>query len=450
MLREKTSIPTLPRWKSIRNVPRFLKDPLGTIQKNIAEYGKTYYFHIGGVHFGIFTADPALIQHVLQKNHRNYKKSPAHFDTIAHFLGNGLLTSEGPFWLRQRRLIQPGFHKDRLALLIDQMQDVIQEELKVLDEKSSTGPIDMYEAMISLTFNIIARSIFSQSFKEEELLRLSEHITAIQAYAIREIRAPFLGFWRKWTGELARHERMALASAQMVLELIEARRQSNTFEDDLLQMLLDARYEDDGSPMSAEQLLAEVNILFVAGHDTSANALSWTCYLLARHPEAMEKVRKETTQVLNSRRATFEDLTSLSYTRQVLEEAMRLYPPAWITDRIAHQDDTYQELRIPRGAFVITYIYGAHHDPDHWEDPEVFRPERFESKEARKNPAYLPFGAGPRLCIGNYFAMMEMQLAIINLVERYNFELLDELPPEPLALITLRPKNGLMIHLRKR
>jgi cytochrome P450 len=212
-------------------------------------------------------------------------------------------------------------------------------------------------------------------------------------------------------------------------------------------MLLDARYEDTGEGMNEKQLLDETLILFVAGHETSANALTWTWYLLSQHPEAVVKIRREIVEKIGDRPPEFADLPKLEYLTQVIEESMRLFPPAWITDRVAVDDDQYNGIDIPKGIAVVTYIYGAHHSPDYWPEPEKFIPERF-SKENKKKQApfsYLPFGGGPRLCIGNNFAMMEMQLALARLVPRYDFQLAEGQSIELQPLITLRPKNGIMM-----
>lgn len=446
------SIPAIPRWKSLLNSVRFLRNPLEVISENIARYGDTYSFHLGGVQKGIMSARPEIIQHVLQKNHRNYRKSPIHFDKLARFLGNGLLTSDGDYWLRQRRLIQPGFHRKRLEGLAAVMNDEIARFLDRLEEKVGLNPtIDMSHAMMELAFRVVARSLFSADLPEAKLVGLSRDITELQAFIIRLIRQPYLEWWFQLSGKTDFHLQMAARSRSVVADIIRQRRQSEAVHDDLLQMLLDARYEDSGEGMTEEQLIDESLILFVAGHETTANALAWTWHLLSQHPDAVQGLRDEHQRVLAGRLPAFDDLPSLEYTLQVIEEAMRLYPPAWITDRVAVEDDVVDGVHIPAGAMIALSIYGVHHSEKHWDAPESFRPARFskENKATQHPYAYLPFGGGPRLCIGNSFALMEMQLILVQMLRRFEVETVPGQTILPQALITLRPKYGLQMKLMK-
>lgn len=442
----KQHIQRVPRYRAILNTLRFVRDPIGVIGQNTANLGPTFYTFLGGIYPGIVTIEPALIQHVLQKNHKKYRKSPMHFDKLAHFLGNGLLTSEGEYWLRQRRLIQPGFHRARLAALTDIMQQVIDDFILDFDAAIQTGnPIDIAPRMMELAFNIVARSLFSTNLEEQALQQLSQNITTLQEFIIKEIRQPYLSGWRKFSGALREHEKLAKDFKQLILKIIQQRRDSGETQDDLLQMLLDARYEDTGEAMNDQQLFEECAILFVAGHETSANALAWTWYLLAQHPGIVEQARAELTRALGDRTPTFEDLPKLEYLVQIIEESMRLFPPAWITDRIAAEDDEWNGIKIPKGMVVVTYFYGSHHSPKYWENPEQFDPERFSTVNKKQHVpfAYSPFGGGPRLCIGNNFAIMEMQLVLAAMLRRYDFELMPNQKVESQPLITLRPKNGI-------
>lgn len=446
------SIPAIPRWKSLLNSVRFLRNPLEVISENIARYGDTYSFHLGGVQKGIMSARPEVIQHVLQKNHRNYRKSPIHFDKLARFLGNGLLTSDGDYWLRQRRLIQPGFHRKRLEGLAAVMNIEIARFMDRLEEKTGLNPtIDMSHAMMELAFRVVARALFSADLPEDKLLELSRNITELQAFIIRLIRQPYLEWWFQLSGKTDFHLQMAARSRSVVADIIRQRRQSDAVHDDLLQMLLDARYEDSGEGMTEEQLIDESLILFVAGHETTANALAWTWHLLSQHPDAVQGLRDEHQRVLAGRLPGFDDLPRLEYTLQVIEEAMRLYPPAWVTDRVAIEDDVVDGVHIPAGAMIALSIYGVHHSEKHWDAPESFRPVRFskENKATQHPYAYLPFGGGPRLCIGNSFALMEMQLILVQMLRRFEVEAVPGQTIIPQALITLRPKYGLQMKVMK-
>lgn len=449
----KQHIHQIPRYRALFNTFRFVRDPIGLINESLERFGSTFYTYVGGLHHGIVTTDPGFIQHVLQKNNRNYLKSPMHFDKVSHFLGNGLLTSEGDYWLRQRRLIQPGFHRAKLEALTVIMQQVIDRFVERFDAEVATEkPIDIGQRMMEVAFSVVANSLFSKNIAESELGRLSQLLTQIQEFIIRQIRQPYLIWWFHLSGEMRRHEKMAAEFQQIVFDIIKSRRNATEQHDDLLQMLLDARYEDTGEGMTDAQLFAESAIMFVAGHETSANALAWTWYLLAQHPEIVTKARTELDEVLGNRTPTFEDLPKLTYLTQIIEESMRLYPPAWLTDRIAAQDDEFQGIKIPKGSIVVTYFYGTHHAADLWENPAQFNPDRF-AKEKKKQQlpfAYVPFGGGPRLCIGNSFAIMEMQLILAAMLRRFDFELLPNQEVEMQPLITLRPKSEIWMAWKRK
>ena len=446
-------IPQISRLRSFSNSFRFVKDPIGAINSNLQTLGPTYRMFLGGLKPGVLTIEPEIIQHILQKNHRNFPKSPLHFEKLAHFLGNGLLTSDGTYWLRQRRLIQPGFHRQRLEGLTGIMQRTIHRQLERFEARlQAKGEVDMYQEMMEMAFRIVAASLFSADISEVQLQELSHSITSLQEFIIRQIRQPYLNPWFRISGQVRKHERLSATADRVIFDIIKKRKEGRESSDDLLQMLLDSRYEDTGEAMNERQLLDECKIIFVAGHDTSANALAWTWYLLAQHPEVTQKIREELAQLAPGQDPAFSDLPKLGYLMQVIEESMRLYPPAWITDRLARETDEIKGVRIPAGAMAIPYIYGAHHNPAVWEEPEIFRPERFSAENRKKIPpyAYLPFGGGPRLCIGNNFALMEMQLVLATMLRRYDFELMPGQNIQKKALVTLRPYPGVVMSLKRR
>lgn len=439
-------IPTVPRWRTLINAARFLANPAIVLGEFITDYGPTFYTYIGGVKKGIVTIEPHVVQHILQKNNRNYRKSSIQVDRLGHFLGHGLLTSDGEYWLRQRRLIQPGFHRSKLEGIREIVQGVIDEFTAELDHAARMGKsVDVAQKMMELAFRIVARSLFSASFPEQELQRLSNSITVLQSFIIRQIRQPWLNPWFVVSGALRRHEQISRDADQIILKVIRERKTSGESRDDLLQMLLDARHEDTGEPMTEQQLLDECKILFVAGHETTANALAWTWYLLSRHPETVSAIREELHQVVGAGNPTFSDLPKLNFITQVIEESMRMYPPAWITDRVAIEADEVGDLKIPKGIIVVPFIYGIHHNPSIWKDPEVFDPGRFEKETKNQLPAfgYMPFGGGPRLCIGNSFALMEMQLVVAAMVRRFDIALPADQIIEAQPLVTLRPRYGI-------
>jgi len=415
---------------------------------NLKKYGPTYTFHIGGVKKGVATIEPAVIQHILQKNNRNYRKSNIQTGVLKKYVGGGLLTSEGKYWLKQRRLIQPGFHRDRLSELVQLMNQEIDHHFDAIDLE---GPVDLSTSMHQLAFNIVAKAIFSTSISEDEMRSLSGNLNLLQEFIIKQVRQPYLLPWFKVSGLMKKHEQLAQITRKTILDLIRQRIDSGIAQNDLLQMLLDSRYEDSGEGMTEEQLLDESLILFVAGHETSANALAWILYLLSRHPKCQEKITREVDGVLKGRRPAFSDLPSLAYTRQVIEESLRMYPPAWVVDRVALEQDEVNGILIPAGALLIIYIYGVHHNDLLWDAPGEFRPERFgaEEKSSLEPYSYFPFGGGPRLCIGNNFAMMEMQLVLVHFLQRFQFSKPAE-TTEIQPMVTLRPARKIKLDLTRR
>lgn len=446
-------IPLIPRRITLANAFRFVKNPLPVLNEFVEENGEIFEMYIGGFTKSIFTTDPEIAQHVMQKNNRNYRKSEIQTKMIAQFAGQNLLTSEGDYWLRQRRLIQPGFHRTKLAALSDVMLKVVQESWKDLDKLvASNKPFDISREMTKMAFQVVAKSLFTTSVSEEELITLSDNIQEIQEYIVQRLRQPYLVPWFYLNGKSKRQVKISKESRAIILRIIQERRASGKSHDDLLDMLLAARYEDNGEGMTDTQLLDESLILFVAGHETSANALAWAFYLLCKNPEATEKIREEYQEVVGDRKVEFSDFPKLKYTTQVIQETMRIYPPAWITDRLANEPDEIKDYHIPKDRMFAIYIYGLHHSKKYWNEPEKFKPERFEKENMKGKPsfAYMPFGGGPRLCIGNNFAMMEMQLVILELLKRYDFELVKDQKIEAMPYVTLQPKYGIKMRMKKR
>jgi len=446
-------VPQIPRFQSIANTMRFVKNPIPVIYETMEIYGDTYGFHLGGIVPGIITCDPVFIQHFLQKNHRNYIKSELQTKDLKFYVGSGLLTSDGPYWLQQRRLIQPGFHRKKLAGLTETMQLEVSQFCDRLEKTiSEKEELDIAPLMMEIAFRVVAKSLFGTNLEDDKIKTLSHCISTVQEFFIKEIRQPYLKWWYQISGQITQHKNLVEDAKQLILEGIVERQQSNENHDDLLDMLLDVRYEDTGEGMTEKQLLDESLILFVAGHETSANALAWTLYLLSQHPEVAEKLRIERNTFVKNNNPSFTELAQMKYTLQVVQESMRLYPPAWITERVALEDDEVNGWFIPKGAAVIAFIHGVHHAPNLWEDPEKFQPDRFnETNRKNKVPFdFMPFGGGPRLCIGNNFALMEMQLIVSEIIHRFDIELVENQVIEPLPLVTLRPKNGIKMKFKKR
>ena len=450
--------PQVPRATTLRNSMRTARDPIGALNELLARYGDTVRLYLGGVRPSVVTRDPALVQHILQKNHRRYFKSDLTHGLL-RYLGRGLLTNEGADWLRQRRLIQPGFHRQRLAGLTRLMRQAADEWVAglaaQLTPQQPTLELDAHAAMTRVAFRIVARSVFGSSLDEGQLAQLSDWLTAIQAFYVNTIRQPYLRPWHWVRGNYGRHDRLATQLRELVRAAVGRHQAAQAAApagtpppDDLLQMLLDARYEDDGAAMSENQLLDELNILLVAGHETSANALAWAFSLLASHPEAQQKLRAEVaSQLPGGQPVEFADLPRLPYALQVVQEALRLYPPAWVMDRVATEADEFQGVPIAKGTLFSLYIYGLHHHPGLWPDAEAFRPERFAPGAEPAPPAYgyLPFGGGPRLCVGNQFALTELQLVLIQVLRQFWVRPGSGPVPGTNPLITLRPRGELRL-----
>lgn len=381
----------------------------------------------------ILTRDAEIAKQILQKKHKIYHKSELQTKYLSKYIGYGLLTSSGDYWLKQRRLIQPGFHKEKIQNLISLIQQTIDEEIKKIETDNF---VDLYPIMNTLAFEVVAKSLFNFSADQSTLKRLQSIIEQLQKFIVKEIRQPHkkIKYWL--LGEIRYHMKLVKESREIINSIIETRRKSKEEQDDLLDMLLNAKYED-GSSMTNDQLIDEILILFVAGHETTANALTFTLGLLAKHQDVLQKVTKEVQEVSEKKLSSLETSTSLSYVKSCIDESMRLYPPAWITDRVAIEDDTLGDYRIKKGTLLGISIFEIHRSKHYWKNPDAFDPERFYNKKVDTS-YYFPFGAGPRLCIGNNFAMFEMILAINAFLKNFDINT-DGDPIKYLPLITLKP-----------
>lgn len=445
------TIPTVPRYKTIVNLLKFLDNPIPIIEETIDTYGPTYQVYLGGAFRNIMTTDPDLIQHIMQKNNRNYHKSDLTKKRLGKYLGKGLLTSDGDYWLQQRRLIQPGFHKARLATLADTMNEEITKYIDNLERRIDQGHIEINATMemMELTLNIVCKALFGSEMDQSILDEFGVNMHKIQEYLVQEVRTPLFGFWRSINGTNKKSMELSNKTNQIVLDFIIKRRQSTEEHDDLLDMLLHSTYEDSGETMNDQQLLDEALIMFVAGHETSAVSTGWTLMLLSQHDDISNRLAKEYNEGFPDAPPAFGEVRSLDYSRQVISESLRRYPPAWIVDRYALNEDEANGYHIPKGSTVAAYVYGAHHHPDHWDDAYNFDPSRFEKEKMKDiHPfAYFPFGGGPRLCIGQHFALVEMQLIISRLASRFKFTLLNDHIPSVNPLVTLKPKEDIMMRV---
>jgi cytochrome P450 len=418
-------------------------NPVQVLSKYTELFGDTFRFYLGGIKEAIVTIDPAVIQHVLKTNADNYKKSDIQVKRMGHFLGKGLLTTHGEPWKTQRRLIQKGFDRKQLEALSSIMQDSLSESLRDFDRQVKVGPVDIYPHLMKMTFAMVARSLFGARLKDEDIDLVSHTICTVQEFIVRQTLQPYLNPWFEVSGELKRHDQMRVRADGILLEYIRRRRQEPPGHD-LLQTLMDARY-NDGEGMSDALVLSESMQLLVAGHETSSNALSWLLYLLSSHPDCLERVRQEFDSVLGDAPLTFGDVMKFEFTTQVIYEALRLYPPFWMIDREAVADDRVGDVAIPAGSTVIVYTYGAHHAPRYWPNAENFDPERFTKANEKLQPpfTYLPFGGGPRGCIGGNYAMLQILMILSVVLRKYDFELTPGQTIEARPMVILRPKHGI-------
>jgi cytochrome P450 len=421
------------------------RDILGLLERSVRDFGPTVRIRFGPFDVALIQR-PEDIRHVLVQNHENYQKSPT-YAVLRMVLGNGLLTSEGAFWRRQRKLAQPAFHHQRLVGFADTMARLADDCAHTWERADE---VDVHQEMMRLTLRIVGHTLLSTELADDAG-RLGAALGEVLAYAQNFEALLFLPSWVPTVGR--RRARRAIAELDaIVLRLIADRRSRGEPGDDLLGMLLEAT-DDAGRPgMTDQQLRDELMTLILAGHETTANALSWTFYLLSRHPEVEARLVRELREVIGTGPARFGDLDRLVYTECVIREAMRLYPPAWMIERQAIARDRVGGYDLPAGWLVAVAPWTLHRDPDLYPEPEAFRPERFapEAAASRSRYAYLPFGAGPRTCIGNAFAVMEAKLVLATLASRFRLTRVSSAPVEPDPGVTLRPRGDLRMRVTAR
>ena len=425
-------LPPIPQL----NVREILRDPLTFFPTLARQYGDVVGYR-RTPEPAYLVNHPDYIRHILMDNNRNYSKETYINQMFKSVVADGLLTAEGGDWLQQRRLMQPAFHHKRIASLDAVITGEVQKMLdrwKAYSDKRE--PLDISREMAVLTLNITTRALFGVDIGEDAGLVGDEVL--ITADLLEKPSNP-------------RVQKATRAVDKVVYGIIEERRRTRGDSGDLLSIMMEVRDQDTGLGMNDLELRNQVLTLLLAGYETTSSVLTWTWYLLSSHPQAVERLRAETAKNIGERIPASQDLPKLQYARMVFEESMRLYPPAWILGRKALAEDEIGGFMIPANAVIAISPYVVHRHPDFWEAAEVFDPERFSPERSvnRHRFAYIPFGAGPRQCIGNNLAMLEAQLIITMVARSYTMRLVPDQAIKPQAIFILRPNRAILMQLEE-
>jgi len=441
--------PVAQGWPLLGVLPRLLHDATGALAKMAHEkHGAVLALPFGPVTTYLVT-HPDHVEHVLQRNWRNFPKGDSMWRPVRRLIGRGLVTSDGELWQRQRRLMQPLFSARRLSELGGEMIRVVDRGLDELEAHAAQGgPVELTREMAMISRRVILATIFGSHIEREESEAFGEALlTALHQVNLRMFlyflpeRFPLPG-----DEEL---RRAVLTVDETLRRLIQRWKPAETNRVDLLSLLIEAGRATPEDAMDQRQMRDELVTLFVAGHESTSLAMSWMFYLLDRHPEVEERVRAELGRVVGDRPLVPEDLERLTYARMVIQESMRLYPPAWLFFRVSAGADRIGDYAIPAGATVLMSPYITQRDPALWEEPEAFRPERFSPERAAQQNryAYFPFGGGPRLCIGNTFAMMEAQIILASVLRRFRTRLVPGHRVTAKSATGLVPREGLPMYI---
>ncbi len=451
MIDTAVSTPTLKAVNlSPLRIPEIQRNPLAFLQRNASEHGDFIHYPLGL--WEVFQLNhPDLVEHVLVTNQKNYCKNTVQYNTLAKITGRGLLTSDGRFWRKQRRMIQPAFHRQKVLGWGTTMTQAANNMLAGWQTAAQSGqPLDIDEEMMAVTLNIVGEALLGLDL-QADANKLSHAVLAMLDYVVYRSQQPVA---LPLSVPTPRHRRFH-HGLRLLDELIEQAVQNHTQgkgnPNTILSQMLTA-VDHNNQPMSQNQLRDEVITLLIAGHETAASGLTWLFYLLSQNPAVEDKLIAEIDGGLNGRLPTTNDLPNLPTVQRVIDEALRLYPPAWVITRRALEADTLGGANIPANALIIMSPYTTQRHPDFWAQPDKFDPNHFAPEASKERPryAYFPFGGGARLCIGDQFAKVEMGLVVTAVLQKFRLQLVPNHPVIADPLVTIRPKHGLMMTIYRR
>ena len=428
----------------IGNIPLAARNPLAVFSRWAKDYGDIFYYRAGWIHV-YFLNHPDLIEFVLVRNYQNFLKDRV-IQNSRWFFGDGLLTSEGEHWKRQRRLSQPSFHREKIASYADVMTNYAE---RMLSQWQDGAVVDVHQEMMRLTLRIVVRALFNVEAEETEEISGAVNVMMRNSIGARMLLPPF--FRQLPLPGMFEFRRAVEKLNNNVYKIIRLRRRNVQETGDLLSMLMEAR-DEDGSQMNDKQLRDEIMTFLLAGHETTALALSWAWYLLSQNFQTQQELQEEVDRVLEGRVPNVSDLSSLTCAESVIKESLRLYPPAWGVARQVIKDFELSGYRIPAGANVVMSQWVMHRDSRFFSEPEKFDPNRWTTEQCQNLPkfAYFPFGGGPRQCVGASFAMMEAVLLLATIARRFKLHPVAGHPVVPLPSFTLRPREGIRVALEAR
>lgn len=413
------------------------------------EYGDLVGFKIGAQQFYLFS-HPKFIEEALIKQSEVFVKlyDPQKPRGLELVLGQGLVTSKGELWQKQRRLMQPVFQRKNLSGLLPQFAAAGEQMLERWRQLGNGAEVNLSNEMMRLTLEVITQTMFGTSVLDK-VEQIAPALDTVLRFAAKSLMSPIsIPLAVPTPSNIAFKKAMAFLD-EIIYSIIEERRVRSSANADLLDMLLEARDEETGEPMNPKQIRDEVITIFSAGHETTSNLLTWTLYLLAKHPTVVDKLRQEIAEAARDKRLELDDLPNLIYTKAVLNESLRIRPPVGVMMRKIRRDTEIHGYTLKAGSLAIFSIYNVHHHPNLWSEPEQFNPDRFLTAENRRH-SFMPFGAGERICIGNHFALLESQLLLTLIIQEYDFELINKAEPEIEMVISVRPKGGLPVRIRER